>query len=144
TPRLFEDLHFATDEGKAHFNVVEVDPPAEEPDGEFPLRLTTGRVVAQYLSGNQTRWLGYLTDQTPAPWIEVHPAPAADHGITDGSPVRVTSRRGATVLPALVVTTVRPDTVFVPYHWGHPVAANQLTKASFDPISWIPAFKTAA
>jgi assimilatory nitrate reductase catalytic subunit len=144
TPRLFQDLRFYTDDGKAHFNVVEVDPPAEEPDDDYPVRLTTGRNVAQYLSGNQTRRLGYLSDQTPAPWVEIHPDLAAAHDIVDGAPVRVTSRRGTTVLPALVVTTVRADTVFIPYHWGQPVAANQLTKASFDPISWIPAFKTAA
>jgi assimilatory nitrate reductase catalytic subunit len=143
TPRLFEDLRFHTPDGRARFNVVEVEPPAEEPDDEYPLRLTTGRNVAQYLSGNQTRRLGYLTDQTPAPWVEIHPDTAAAYGITDGSPVRVSSRRGTTVLPALVVETVRPDTVFIPYHWARPVAANQLTKAAFDPISWIPAFKTS-
>lgn len=144
TPRMFEDLRFSTDDGRARFNVVEVDPPAEEPDDEFPLRLTTGRTVAHYLSGNQTRRIGYLQDQTPAPWVEIHPSTAAALGITEGSPVRVTSRRDEVVLPASVVETVRPDTVFIPYHWGNPLAANQLTKSSFDPISWIPAFKTAA
>lgn len=144
TPRMFEDLRFYTDDGKARFNPVEVVPPAEEPDDEYPIRLTTGRNVAHYLSGNQTRRLGYLVDQVPAPWVEIHPNTAAAHDIHDGDPVRVTSRRGTTVLPALVVRTIRQDTVFIPYHWGEPVAANQLTKASFDPISWIPAFKTAA
>ncbi len=144
TPRMFEDLRFYTADGKAHFNAVEVDPPAEEPDDDYPIRLTTGRTVAHYLSGNQTRRLGYLNDQTPAPWVEIHPNTASAHGIVDGSPVRVTSRRGSTILPALIVRTVRQDTVFIPYHWGNPVAANQLTKASFDPISWIPAYKTAA
>jgi assimilatory nitrate reductase catalytic subunit len=144
TPRLFEDLRFGTGDGRAHFNAVEVDPPAEEPDGEYPIRLTTGRTVAHYLSGNQTRRIGYLTDQTPSPWVEIHPNTAAEHGIVDGAPVRVTSRRGSTVLPAMIVRTIRQDTVFIPYHWAAPVAANQLTKSSFDPISWIPAFKTAA
>lgn len=144
TVRMFEDLRFSTDDGKARFNAVEVDPPAEEPDDEYPIRLTTGRNVAQYLSGNQTRRIGYLVEQTPAPWVEIHPNTAVRHGIVDGAPVRVTSRRGTTVLPALVVRTIREDTVFIPYHWAAPVAANQLTKSSFDPISWIPAFKTAA
>jgi assimilatory nitrate reductase catalytic subunit len=144
TPRMFEDLQFLTPDGRARFNAVEVEPPAEEPDDEFPLRLTTGRTVAHYLSGNQTRRLGYLVDQTPSPWVELHPDTAARHGIVDGAPVRVTSRRATTVLAALVVDTIRPDTVFIPYHWAKPVGANQLTKASFDPISWIPAFKTSA
>ena len=144
TPRLFEDFRFATADGRARFNTIEVDPPAEEPDDDYPLRLTTGRNVAQYLSGNQTRRLGYLNDQTPVPWVEIHPDAATALGIVDGAPVRLTSRRGTTVLPALLVTTIRRDTVFVPYHWGKPVAANQLTIARFDPISWIPAFKTSA
>jgi assimilatory nitrate reductase catalytic subunit len=143
TPRLFEDLRFHTEDGRAHFNAIELDPATEWPDDEYPLRLTTGRTVAHYLSGNQTRRIGYLVDQTPGPWIEVHPDTAAAHGIVDGAAVRVTSRRASVVLPALVVETIRPDTVFIPYHWARPVAANQLTKAAFDPISWIPAFKTA-
>lgn len=144
TPRMFEDFRFYTDDGKARFNPVEVEPSAEEPDDEYPIRLTTGRNVAQYLSGNQTRRIGYLSDQTPAPWVEIHPSTAARYGIVDGAAVRVSSRRGSTVLPALVVKTIREDSVFIPYHWAPPVAANQLTKSSFDPISWIPAFKTAA
>src|SRR3546814_16828443 len=126
------------------FNVIEVEPPAEEPDDEYPIRLTTGRNVAQYLSGNQTRRLGYLSDQTPAPWVEIHPDTAAAHGIGDRAPVRVTSRWGTTVLPALVVKTVRPEPVFIPYHCGPPVPPNQLPKAAFDPLHWIPPFQPPA
>jgi len=144
TPRLFEDLRFYTSDGRAHFNAIEVDPSAEEPDAEYPLRLTTGRTVAHYLSGNQTRRLEYLADQTPATRVEIHPETAAEFGITEGAAVNVTSRRTTIVLPALLVKTIRPDTVFIPYHWARPVAANQLTKAAFDPSSWIPAYKTAA
>ena len=144
TPRLFEDLRFYFDDGLARFNAVEYEPPAEEPDDDYPYRLTTGRTVAHYLSGNQTRRLAYLVDQTPAPWAEIHPDMAAQLGLGDGDPVRLTTRRGTTVLPARVVKTIRSDTVFVPYHWGPPVAANQLTISRFDPKSWIPAFKTSA
>lgn len=144
TPRMFEDLRFYTPDGRARFNVVEYEAHPEEPDAEFPYRLTTGRTVAHYLSGNQTRRIGYLIDQTPDPWVEIHPETAAALGITDGDPVRVTSRRGEAVYAAKVVRTVRPDTVFVPYHWAVPAAANILTRSAFDPISWIPAFKTSA
>src|SRR5690606_11787636 len=144
TPRMFTDLRFYFPDGRARFNVVEYEPPPEEPDDEYPFRLTTGRTVAHYLSGNQTRRIGYLTDQTPSPWVEIHPNTAAEHGIVDGAPVRVTSRRGTTVLPAMVVRPIRQDPAFTPYPWASPVAANQLTKSSFDPISWLPAFKTAA
>lgn len=144
TPRMFTDLRFNFPDGRARFNAVAYEPPAEEPDDEYPLRLTTGRVVAHYLSGNQTRRIGYLTDQTPGPWVEVHPETARSLGIADGDAVRVTSRRGSIVVPASVVATIRPDTVFVPYHWSGRLAANQLTIPRFDPKSWIPAFKAAA
>ena len=83
-------------------------------------------------------------DQTPRPWVEIHPETAAGLGVAEGDAVEVESRRGATVLPARVVATIRPDTVFIPYHWASPVAANTLTISRFDPVSWIPAFKTAA
>jgi len=144
TPRMFTDHRFFFPDGRARFNVVEYEPPAEEPDADYPLRLTTGRTVAHYLSGNQTRRLGYLVEQAPRPWVEVHPSTAAALGIRDGDSVRVESRRGESVLPAKVVATIRPDTVFIPYHWASPVAANTLTISRFDPTSWIPAFKTAA
>ncbi len=144
TPRMFTDRRFYFPDGKARFNAVAYEPPAEEPDDDYPCRLTTGRVVAHYLSGNQTRRLGYLTDQTAGPWLEVHPHTAATLGVADGDPARVTSRRGSMVLTAKVVATIRADTVFIPYHWAKPVAANQLTIAAFDPKSWIPAFKACA
>jgi assimilatory nitrate reductase catalytic subunit len=144
TPRMFTDHRFYFPDGRARLNVVDYEPPAEEPDADYPLRLTTGRVVAHYLSGNQTRRIGYLTEQTPGPWVEIHPSTAARVGVADGEAVRVTSRRGSVVLEAKVVATVRADTVFVPYHWARPVAANQLTIARFDPKSWIPAFKSCA
>jgi assimilatory nitrate reductase catalytic subunit len=76
--------------------------------------------------------------------VEVHPDTAAAHGIIDGAAVRVTTRRAHIVVPALVTSTIRPDTIFVPYHWGPPVEANQLTVACFDPKSWIPNYKSAA
>ena len=144
TPRMFTDLRFNFPDGRARFNTVHYEPPAEEPDEEYPLRLTTGRTVAHYLSGNQTRRIGYLTDQTPEPWAELHPDTAASIGVATGDPVRLTTRRGEIVLSVQVVATIRPDTVFVPYHWAAPVAANQLTIAAFDPKSWIPNFKACA
>lgn len=144
TPRMFEDFGFYFPDGRARFNPVDYEPPAEEPDEEYPLRLTTGRVVAHYLSGNQTRRIGYLVDQAPNPWAEIHPDTAAGLGVGDGDPVRLVTRRGEQVLAAKVVATVRADTVFVPYHWARPLNANQLTIARFDPKSWIPAYKACA
>jgi assimilatory nitrate reductase catalytic subunit len=106
--------------------------------------LTTGRVVSQFLSGNQTRRIGPLVDQYPEPRIEMHPRLAARLGIADGDWATAESRRGHLTLRASVVTTIRPDTVFVPYHWGGRKSVNQLTIAAQDPISKIPEYKVCA
>ena len=71
-------------------------------------------------------------------------APYERLGINDGDPVTVTSRRGSMTLPAMVVKTIRPDTVFIPYHWPGTQAANQLTNRAVDPLSHMPEFKVAA
>lgn len=141
TPRLFEDLKFHTPDGKAHFHPTPHRPSAEEPDEEYPIILTTGRVVSQYLSGTQTRRIGGLVDLCPDPYVEIHPTLASDYGITDGQWMTVESRRGAVTLKAKVVTTIRPDTIFIPYHWPGKRAANNLTQRALDPLSKIPEFK---
>lgn len=144
TPRLFEDKKFFHPDQKAKFHALEYRPSAEVADAEFPLTLTTGRVVYQYLSGNQTRRIGFLVQQCPEPYVEIHPDTAAKLKIADGERVKVVSRRGTGVFPALVVRTIRPDTIFIPYHWGEQLAANQLTNPALDPISKIPEFKACA
>jgi assimilatory nitrate reductase catalytic subunit len=144
TPRLFEGGHFATESGRGRFHPVRYRDPAEVVDDEYPVWLTTGRVVSQYLSGTQTRRIGPLVAQYPEPLCEIHPHLAKEHGIANGDIVRVTSRRGDIVLPAAVVDTIRPDTVFIPYHWAGRHAANQLTVRALDPQSKIPEYKVCA
>jgi assimilatory nitrate reductase catalytic subunit len=106
--------------------------------------LTTGRVVSQFLSGTQTRRIGPLVDQYPEPLVEMHPQLAARLGVSNGEMVTVKSRRGDITLPAMVVTSIRPDTVFVPYHWPGRKSINQLTISAQDPISKIPEYKVCA
>lgn len=144
TPRLWEDRKFATADGKAHFNPVTYRDPGELTDVEYPVILTTGRVVSQYLSGTQTRRIGKLVDQYPEPMLEIHPTMAASYGIRDGDLVKVVTRRGEGEFPAQLVETIRPDTVFIPYHWPGRKSANQLTSGQLDPISKIPEFKVCA
>ena len=144
TPRLFEDRRFYFPDGKARFHAVEYRPPAEDVDEEYPVILTTGRVVSQYLSGNQTRRIGPLVEQYPEPLVEIHPELAASLGIQSGDLVQVESRRGSMTLPAMVVQTIRPDTIFIPYHWPGKQSANLLTNRALDPISKIPEFKVCA
>jgi assimilatory nitrate reductase catalytic subunit len=131
-------------DGRAHFNATPYQGPAEDIDDEYPVILTTGRVVSQFLSGNQTRRIGPLVDHYPEPRLELHPRLAAELGIADGDWVTAESRRGNCTLRASVVRTIRPDTVFIPYHWGGRKSANQLTISAQDPISKIPEFKVCA
>ena len=144
TPRLFEGGRFHHPDGRARFHAVEYRPPAEDVDADYPIILTTGRVVSQFLSGTQTRRIGPLVDQYPEPKVELHPKLAARLGVCDGDRVRVSSRRGHLDLAAHVVATIRPDTVFIPYHWPGERSANRLTLRAYDPIAGIPEFKVAA
>jgi assimilatory nitrate reductase catalytic subunit len=154
TPRLFESGSwnpiargsgpFYFPDGKARFHVAEYRPPAEEVDSEYPIILTTGRVVSHYLSGTQTRRIGPLVEQYPEPRVELHPQLAERLGIGEGEWITLESRRGSCTLRAQVVRTIRPDTVFVPYHWAGTKSINQLTIAAQDPISKIPEYKVCA
>jgi assimilatory nitrate reductase catalytic subunit len=154
TPRLFEPGSwnviakgagpFYFHDGKARFNVAPYTPPAEDVDEEYPIILTTGRVISQFLSGTQTRRIGPLVEQYPEPRIEMHPQLAGKLGIKDGDWTTAESRRGNITLQAHVVTTIRPDTIFIPYHWAGRKSANQLTIAAQDPISKIPEYKVCA
>ncbi|MDL5045352.1 molybdopterin oxidoreductase family protein [Oscillatoria amoena NRMC-F 0135] len=144
TPRLWEDRKFRTPDGKAHFNPVAYREPAEVTDEDYPVILTTGRVVSQYLSGTQTRRIGKLVQQYPEPLLEIHPRLAARLGIHDRQLVRVVTRRGDAEFPAQLVETIREDTVFVPYHWPGRKSVNQLTSGHLDPVSKIPEFKVCA
>ncbi|MGL5825030.1 MAG: molybdopterin oxidoreductase family protein [Nocardioides sp.] len=138
TPRMFTES-FATPDGRARFLTVEHRGAAEPPDTDFPVHLTTGRVLGQYQSGAQTRRIKDLPDA--GPFVELHPMLAGRIGVESGQRVRVRTRRGEMIAPAQVVTTIRPDTVFVPFHW---VGANRLTNAALDPTSRMPEFKVCA
>jgi assimilatory nitrate reductase catalytic subunit len=144
TPRLFEGNRFFHADGKARFVVPEYRPSGDPVDADFPVYLTTGRVVSQYLSGTQTRRIGPLVDQAPQPRVEIHPRLAKELGIADGDWVTVETRRSTVTLQALVVTTIRPDTVFIPYHWPGARSANRLTHRTLDPRSKIPEYKVSA
>ncbi len=154
TPRLFEPDSwnpiakgkgpFYFPDGKARFVVARYAPPAEDPDADYPIFLTSGRVVSQYLSGTQTRRIGPLVEQYPEPRIEMHPRLAERLGIGDGDWATVETRRGTCTLKAQVVRTIRPDTIFIPYHWAGPRSVNRITNSAQDPISKIPEYKACA
>jgi len=143
TPRMFAD-GFPTPTGRARFHVVRNGSPDEEPDADFPLYLTTGRNLAQYQSGTQTRRIEELRDMTPTPLAELHPVTAARYGLADGSGVTLATRRGVAIFKVKITRSIREDTVFVPFHWGGIQAANRLTNPALDPTSRMPEFKVCA
>lgn len=143
TPRLFTD-NFPTADGRARFHAVSHLPPAEDYDEEYPLYLTTGRVMAHYQSGTQTRRVTALREVAPEAVAEMHPAAARLARVSDGQRVRLSTRRGTATFRLKVTRSIREDTVFVPFHWGGDQSANRLTNRALDPISKMPEFKVCA
>ena len=143
TPRLFAD-RFPTPSGRARFHAVEHREAADSRDAAFPLYLTTGRVLAQYQSGTQTRRIAELREIAPAPHVEMHPATARRLCVDARAPVTLTTRRGSATLPLRITASAREDTVFVPFHWGGEQSINRLTSPALDPVSHMPEFKACA
>ena len=143
TPRLFLDK-FATPDGRANFHAVMHRPCGEEPDDEYPLYLTTGRLMAQYQSGTQTRRVSALRDLAPECFVEIHPLLARRFEITEGMRVQVSTRRGTCLARARLTNTIRQDTLFLPFHYAGTGRANLLTSPALDPTSKMPEFKACA
>ncbi len=144
TPRLFTE-RFATPDGRARFLRVEHVEAHEPTDADHPYVLTTGRVLAQYQSGTQTRRSKSLQLVAPVPRAELHPDLARRHGIGPDDVVELSTRRGRARFAAHLTDAIRPDVVFVPFHWGGASSANALTDAgALDPTSKMPPFKVCA
>ncbi|MBM4020071.1 MAG: formate dehydrogenase subunit alpha, partial [Planctomycetes bacterium] len=129
--------------GKGKFHPVEFIPPKELPDGEYPLLLSTGRILQHFHTGSMSRRSGVLADLVSVGAIEIHPDDAVRLGVRDTQPVRVTSRRGQIEIAARVTGRVAPGTVFLAFHYAE-APANRLTIAALDPVAKIPEFKVCA
>jgi assimilatory nitrate reductase catalytic subunit len=143
TPRMFLDA-FAHPDGRARFVPVEHTGPAELPDDEFPLQATTGRVLQHYQSGAQTRLISELNDVVPEAFVEVHPDTAKRAGLEEGDRARIRSRRGEMTAKVRFAQSMRPDLVFVPFHFPGAQRANLFTNPALDPVSRMPEFKVCA
>ena len=148
TPRLYPDLHFPTEDGRARLIPVEHDPPVEVPDASYPLTLTTGRVRDHWHTLTRTGKSPALAARTREPLLEVNLRDAQRAGILDGDFVEITSRRGKAVAQARISETIRQGTCFLPFHWGRQwgfyKAANNLTLSARDPRSKQPELKACA
>jgi assimilatory nitrate reductase catalytic subunit len=143
TPRLFLDRFYHPD-GRARFIPVDHSGPAETPDDAFPLYATTGRLLAHYQSGAQTRRVAELRDTAPESVVEVHPDTARRSGLDDGGLAEVVSRRGRATARVRYIPSLRTDTVFLPFHFPGAESANLLTNPALDPTSRMPEFKVCA
>ncbi|MFC8494461.1 molybdopterin oxidoreductase family protein [Streptomyces sp. NPDC057235] len=143
TPRLFLDS-FGHPDGRARFVPVEHRDAAEQPGGSFDLYGTTGRVLAHYQSGAQTRRVERLAEAVPEAYVEIHPDTARRAGVVQGGLARVVSARGAVVARVRTVESLRTDTVFLPFHFPGEGRANLLTSGALDPRSGMPEFKVSA
>jgi formate dehydrogenase alpha subunit len=129
--------------GLGHFTAVEFKEPAEAPDDEYPLTLTTGRIMFHYHTGSMTRRSEKLDQEVPEGYVEISPEDADRLGLSKSERVRVVSRRGEIETRAWITRRVSPGTVFIPFHFAE-AAANMLTNPALDPVAKIPEYKVAA
>ena len=134
---------FPTPTGRAKLVPAAIIPPAEEPDADYPMVLTTGRQLEHWHTGAMTRRAAVLDDLEPEAVASLAPAELRRLGIAAGDPVRVTTRRGQIELKARADSAVAPGMVFVPFCYAE-AAANILTNPQLDPIGKIPEFKFCA
>ena len=150
TARLFTDLRFHTDNGKAKLHAVGSAPSRSEATTvEFPLVLTTGRIRDQWHTMTKTGKVRRLGQHIDRPFVAIHPADALERGIRAGVPVRVWNGRGEARVCATLTEDMQRGVVFMPMHWGRiggePEArANNLTANLVDPRSKEPDFKYSA
>ncbi|GBC62194.1 formate dehydrogenase subunit alpha [Desulfonema ishimotonii] len=129
--------------GRGNFHAIDFIPPAEQTDDEYPLYLTTGRVLYQYHTGTMTRKTEGLNDRAPGSFVEISSADARKYGIEDGEKVEISSRRGTITVKVEVSDRAVSGTVFVPFHFAE-AAANRLTSTALDPVAGIPEYKVCA
>ncbi|MGN9908976.1 molybdopterin oxidoreductase family protein [Phytohabitans sp. LJ34] len=143
TPRLFTE-RFAHPDGRARFTATGYVGAAEQPDGAFPVRVLTGRLLAHYQSGAQTRRVPALLEAEPVASVAMHPDTAARAGLADGTRARLVGRRGTASVTVRIDADLPPGTVFVPFHFPGEQRANLFTDPTLDPVSRMPSFKVSA
>ncbi|WP_336325896.1 formate dehydrogenase subunit alpha [Halovenus sp. HT40] len=145
TPYLYdyEDGEFNFGDGKARFVPADAQRPGEEIDEQYPLTLTSGRVLYHWHTGQITRRVEGLMSHVGESFVEIHPDTAAELGVADEEYVRVESRRGEIVVKVEVTDRVGPGTLFIPMHFAAG-AVNKLTQENFDPQAGIPEYKVAS
>jgi formate dehydrogenase (coenzyme F420) alpha subunit len=139
---LYEES-FDTENGLGHIEGVSHTPPAETPDEEYPLILTTARLEEHYNTGTMSRRSPTLNRQHPENFVDVHPNDAERYGIEDGQTVKLRSRRGEITVEAQVTEDTKEGVVWTTPHFAA-ASANKLTNDVLDDRAKIPEYKAAA
>jgi predicted molibdopterin-dependent oxidoreductase YjgC len=129
--------------GLGLLSAIDFAPPAEDVDPEYPVILTTGRVLQHFHTGTMSRNSRILTEIMNEAFVEMHPIDASDYNISDGETVSLSTRRGSIRLKAKISERPKPNVVFIPFHFAE-AAANKLTIDALDPTCKIPEFKVCA
>ena len=129
--------------GLGKFFPVEFKAAAELPDADYPLVLTTGRIMFHYHTGTMTRRSKKLDSEVSRAYVEMNPSDAKYIGLNGHKQVRVSSRRGQIELGVRITSRIKPGIVFIPFHFVE-AAANTLTNSAFDPVAKIPEYKVCA
>ena len=140
TPYLHKDKF---SRGKGKFHAVAFREPAETTDKDYPLILTTGRIMFHFHTGTMSRRSEKLNQEVSEAYVEMHPDDALSIGLNGKKKVKVSSRRGEIELVARVTERIKPGVVFIPFHFAE-AAANMLTNSAFDPVAKIPEYKVCA
>lgn len=143
TDRLFDDS-FAHENGRACFYPLQKRKKTPMTSKEYPLLLTTGRVMEHYLTGVQTRRSHDLLKRSPEPLLEIHPETASQYNIVDGELFQLSSTRGSMIIRSKFTDKIRTDTIFAPFHWGDSQSINRVTNPILDPFCKMPQFKLTA
>jgi len=138
---ILHQERFSTLDGRARMANVENRPPAEMTSPEYPMLLSTGRIVVQYNSGSMTRRSPSLQERDGELYVEIHPQDASALRVQHGDMVKVKTVRGETEARARVTEKVKPGMVFMPFHWQ---GTNIITSDALDPVAKIPEYKMAA
>jgi predicted molibdopterin-dependent oxidoreductase YjgC len=129
--------------GLGVFHAIDFVPPAEVTDKEYPIYLTTGRLLYQYHTGTMTMKTQGLNDLAPSSFVEISRKDADSVGIADGDLLKIASRRGEVKARAKISEKAVDGTVFMPFHYAEG-AANFLTNRALDPVAKIPEYKVCA
>lgn len=140
---ILHTVKFAHPDGLGIFTPIEFKLPAEVPDADYPMILTTGRCIWQWHTGSMTRRSPSLENEAPASWVEIDTEDAKRLGIQDKEVVKATTRRGTLNVTAKVTDSIKINEVFMPFHYVE-CAANKLTHNALDPVAKIPEFKACA